>query len=290
MKSVSSLRGDGKRNVVGKLRISALNKIFADRYGGRESYIFPDDDAGLEDLKLLLDAYDWTNPIKIPRIIALRAPWMDGDAAEGMMSHIEAFPCRYTPKRLGELLRYTGAEWRRLRTRGISPIDMSALERRQDSQMCNRLKVRAERRQAGMKSRTEYLANSLSRTKPWVAEGISRKTWERRRRAQNGVTQVCSNKDYYGNDRLASARLASGSVLDSVSGLTALATGLACRPPLKDGSYTPEPKRPDQHTKAELEEMFARKRRKLPWSTPTLTEIEYTPELRRLYQQQEHQR
>lgn len=33
----------------------------------------------------------------------------------------------------------------------------------------------------GRISRGEYLARSLSRLKPWLAENISRRTWERRR-------------------------------------------------------------------------------------------------------------
>ena len=37
------------------------------------------------------------------------------------------------------------------------------------------------RRKVGSKPRVAYLANSLSRSKPWEADGISRRTWERRR-------------------------------------------------------------------------------------------------------------
>ena len=42
----------------------------------------------------------------------------------------------------------------------------------------------------------EYLAtHDLTRTQPWAAEGISRRTWERRRKAKMTVTQVGCNKD-----------------------------------------------------------------------------------------------
>jgi hypothetical protein len=37
----------------------------------------------------------------------------------------------------------------------------------------------------GKISRAEYLDRSLSRRQPWVAEGISRRTWERRRKLQH---------------------------------------------------------------------------------------------------------
>jgi hypothetical protein len=47
-----------KNRSIGKQRIGDLNKLFAYCYGGRrETYVFPDDDAGLEDLKILLHHY-----------------------------------------------------------------------------------------------------------------------------------------------------------------------------------------------------------------------------------------
>lgn len=152
-----------KGNIVGKIRIGALNKIFAGRYGGREAWTFPDDDAGREDLRILLDHYHWTNPLNAPRILKLRAPWMSENEAEGVLSHVEAFPRKYRSATLGNLLRFTGAEWRRWRVRTIAPIDMSAEERRQDHKICNRRKVRAERRKAGMKPRAEYEAKSCQK-------------------------------------------------------------------------------------------------------------------------------
>ena len=46
----------------------------------------------------------------------------------------------------------------------------------------DRLRVAAKRADAGALPRAQYLATSLSATRPWEAEGISRRTWERRRR------------------------------------------------------------------------------------------------------------
>ena len=44
-------------------------------------------------------------------------------------------------------------------------------------------------------SRSDYEANSLSRTQPWVAEGISRRTWERRRKkAAENETQIAPSE------------------------------------------------------------------------------------------------
>jgi hypothetical protein len=57
----------------------------------------------------------------------------------------------------------------------------------------NRLRIAAKRRARGVKPRAVYLAQSLSRTKPWVAEGLSRATWYRRqvKTPAPGVRQVC---------------------------------------------------------------------------------------------------
>jgi lambda repressor-like predicted transcriptional regulator len=41
-----------------------------------------------------------------------------------------------------------------------------------------------------MSTRSEYLAAALSRRQPWLAEGISRRTWERRRRTITAVTSA----------------------------------------------------------------------------------------------------
>lgn len=122
--------------------------------------------------------------------------------ASNLLARIEAYPRKWRSETLGRLLRLTGEEWRVLRTRTIAPIDMSKAERRQDSQQRHKERQQIKRRKAGKKTRAEYLAGSLSKTQPWLAEGISRRTWERRR----AVTQVCSNKDKYEQSQLATAR------------------------------------------------------------------------------------
>jgi hypothetical protein len=45
------------------------------------------------------------------------------------------------------------------------------------------LKRAKARAKPGAVTRAEYLAKSLSRMQPWEAEGVSRRTWERRRKA-----------------------------------------------------------------------------------------------------------
>ena len=172
---------------IGKQRIGALNKLFAYRYGGAHEWIFPEDDAGLEDLKILIHHYAWTNPLAIPRVIQLRALWAD---AEAIMNEVEAYPRKWRSETLGKILNFTGKEWRQLRIRTIAPVDMSSAERRYYSRIIANGRRLKKRRMQGMKTRTEYEANSLSRSRPWLDEGISRSTWERRRRRDASMAAI----------------------------------------------------------------------------------------------------
>src|ERR1700733_12148458 len=121
MRKLASPRGEGKNKdlLIGRLRIGDLNKFFAYRYGGsRATYVFPEDDSGLEDLKILIHSYAWSNPAAIPRIIKLRAPWAD---AEAIIEEIGAYPRKFRAGKLGQILNLTGVEWRQFRFRTIAP-------------------------------------------------------------------------------------------------------------------------------------------------------------------------
>ena len=167
---------------IGGQRIGSLNALFAYRYrGDRENYVFPDDDAGREDLKILLHHYALNNPLAMPRIIKLRAPWMDEAAAARLIDQIGAFPQKWRAGTLGQKLNFTGAEWRALRLRTIAPVDMTKQERAAFSQALARRRRQAKRRAKGKKPRAEWLAaHSARRRRPWEAFGISRRTWYRR--------------------------------------------------------------------------------------------------------------
>ena len=171
-----------KRNrAIGKQRIGDLNNLFTWRYrGNRESYVFPDDDAGLEDLKILLHHYALNNPLAMPRIIKLRAPWINEAAAARLLEQIETFPQKWRADTLGRKLNLTGAEWRTLRLRTIAPADMTRQERVAYSQALARQRRQAKRRAKGKKPRAEWLAKSVSQTKPWLPLKMSRRTWYRR--------------------------------------------------------------------------------------------------------------
>jgi hypothetical protein len=133
----------------------------------------------LEDLKILLHHYALNNPLAMRGIIILRAPWMNETASIRLLEQIEAFPQKWRADTLGRKLNLIGAEWRILRLRTIAPVDMTRQERVAFSQALARQRRQARRRAQGKKPRAEYLAKSLSQTKPWLAHNISRSTWYR---------------------------------------------------------------------------------------------------------------
>jgi len=64
----------------------------------------------------------------------------------------------------------------------IGAVDVNKKGRAMLRKQKRRQRKERERRERGMKPRAEYEASSLSRTKPWKAAGVSRRTWYRRRR------------------------------------------------------------------------------------------------------------
>jgi hypothetical protein len=91
---------------------------------------------------------------------------------------------------LGARLRLTDAErtYLRVRTIGACDVDKATRQRRSKHRKRERDKIKAtaKRRKQGAKPRADYRARSLSHTVPWEAHGISRRTWERRRKRQQG--------------------------------------------------------------------------------------------------------
>jgi hypothetical protein len=179
-----------------RLRLGALHKLFLDRCGS----VLPDSWEGRRYLKelllpLTLWPYEarrrpggvigiWGPTDKMRREIELRAPWMDEDEADEAIDEVEEMPewqRKPLGKTLGKRLNVTYAEFDRLKLKTILPCDISqkalAVIRKQRKRQCDERR----RRVRGARPRAEYLAASLSQTKPWEQDGISRRTWERRR-------------------------------------------------------------------------------------------------------------
>lgn len=103
------------------------------------------------------------------------------------MDEINAQPFqRLSAADLGACLRLTFDERQAIGIRTIQPCDVTKeeLECRRKDRKRHMGQIRAERRRRrrGAKTRRVYLETSLSNRKPWLAEGISRRTWERHRK------------------------------------------------------------------------------------------------------------
>ena len=181
-----------------RLRLGDLRRLFADRCRGR---ILPDDDAGRDYLRELLLPISlgpneavkrsraveiWGPPDRMRREIKLWAPWMQEDEAQEFLDEINLMPPwqrKPMARTLGERLQVPYGERARLQLKTIGCYGMTEAAMTLIRKQKKRARMRKLRQK---KPRAEYLAASLSQTKPWLALGVSRRTWERRR-----VASVC---------------------------------------------------------------------------------------------------
>jgi hypothetical protein len=104
----------------------------------------------------------WMNPKTRDYILALGAYW-------------------YYDRSLGNHLELHDEDRERCKAWSIEAIDVTEEQRRLINKEKNRQAQERCRRKNGAKPREQ----SLSRTQPWKAEGISKRTWERRRKASD---------------------------------------------------------------------------------------------------------
>jgi ElaB/YqjD/DUF883 family membrane-anchored ribosome-binding protein len=172
-------------------RLSEVQRLLRHRVGRH----LPDDDAGREYLHelLLIASLRIISPATLMWNLAGKwAPWMSDAERDQMIELIERTPPRQryrTPDALGKELNLTNAERDLLAIRQIAPVDFTKAERAARSMLRKRerdkLRRAQARRQAGARSRADYLAaNQLSRKQPWKSAGISRATWYRQQRHQ----------------------------------------------------------------------------------------------------------
>jgi hypothetical protein len=182
-----------------RLLLGNIKCLLRHRYGPT----LPDDDAGREDLLELLMQVSLRpkSAAKVMRnTIEVWAPWMPDAEAAALIQSVELTPpnLRYrTAKDLGRRFNVTNAERERLRLWLIAAVDVNPDEiRKAKRRERQRLYWQRVTRKAGVRSRMAYLAASVSKQKPWVAEGISRRTWYYRRARQiaQPVAQVPTDK------------------------------------------------------------------------------------------------
>lgn len=109
------------------------------------------------------------------------APWMTMGEAHELLAEIVTKPRRWRADRLAWRLKLIEADRKALRITTIGAIDADKAERAKRRKERDRAMKAAARQAAGSVSRAHYEALSIASTKPWIAEGISRRTWYRRR-------------------------------------------------------------------------------------------------------------
>jgi hypothetical protein len=176
--------------MIRRLRLGDLRKLIADRCRG---LILPDDDAGIDYLRELLlpisiGPYETRNRVRggvalwgpvdrMKQEIARWAPWMGDNRAGALIDEINQMPLwQRKPKArtLGERLNVTYGQREELKLRTILAVDVSdvAMEL-----IRNRKRRKRDKERRQLQSRAEYLAHSISKTKPWIEMGIKRSTW-----------------------------------------------------------------------------------------------------------------
>jgi hypothetical protein len=169
-----------RQEILRRIRLGNLRSLFRARWGA----ILPDDDAGRGDLleMLICISLGENASLKMAHAIEVWAPWMPRAEGAELIDHVSRMPSqdrKLSPGTLGQRLRVTNRERERLGLWTIAPFDMTP------EQMADQRKAKKAARDAKRytRSRAQYLEEALSKTKPWRKEGISRRTWERKRDA-----------------------------------------------------------------------------------------------------------
>ena len=163
-----------------RLRLRDMRNYLRGRYG----HTLPDDDAGREDLRELLNPIS-VGPnaaIKMPKAIEIWAPWMNPKEAGELMDDINLMPIwlrKPKGRELGKRLRVTNQMRQQWRLWTVAPYDMT------DEQLAEWRKARdrERKRRKRQQTRAQYLAgftNSERQTKPWLALGIKRRAYYKR--------------------------------------------------------------------------------------------------------------
>ena len=157
------------------LRLAELNRILRDRYRGEA---LPDGDDAREDAMIVAHHLAYTrNPVRgITAWLALRCPWMLSAEVEQMIGAVMANPRRWRADTLGRILNLNEEDRRRLRIRTIGCVGATKEARAELTRQrkCEKQRERDRRRRQieGRQSRENYLASSLTKSRPWLADGV----------------------------------------------------------------------------------------------------------------------
>lgn len=158
-------------------RVGDLTRIYRDQYPNG----LPQKGLGVKYAKYMCRTMAFLPKDRRPRWLDRYAPWMDAVVRDSILS---LGPYWYSQRSLGNHLEIDNEDRERLQAWTIEAYDISKERREVINREKNKAAQERRRRKNGAKPREE----SLSRTEPWKAEDISRRTWERRRKAGDANT------------------------------------------------------------------------------------------------------
>lgn len=103
--------------------------------------------------------------------------------ARAALDQAEDMPRSWKADELADYLGIPHCVRQELKLKSLGSLDIQKKAREELRKRDAKLRKERKRRERGAKSRTQYEADALSNVRPWEALGISRRTWERRRRA-----------------------------------------------------------------------------------------------------------
>jgi hypothetical protein len=161
------------------LRLADLAKIFRARYG----HALPNDDAGRDDLMVAVHHLACLAHPRghIAKWLDLWAPWLTLAEHKAIIGEALANPQKWKADALAWRMRLTKEDRRMLGVTTIGAIDENKAARTKRRRALDRQRKENARRAKGIKPRSTYEGQSISKAKPWIAEGISRAQWYRRR-------------------------------------------------------------------------------------------------------------
>jgi hypothetical protein len=168
------------------LRRRDLETVFRHYYGNT----LPDGDDGREDAELVLQhmVHLTKAPDRMREWLRVWAPWLEPNESDQIIERVISRPRLYKADTLAAEINLTAANRERLKITTIGATDLPRDARLAARKERSRIAKETRRRACGAKQRPEYEANSANRNKPWIAAGISRRTWYRRQRGTGVAT------------------------------------------------------------------------------------------------------